>query len=206
MNVTGYDLADYVRNWQREQGLTELSVCEIILVQPEFHQLRQYVGIANVFWSHIQMESFLGWGSTCHDQTPKNERSTLLQLSTVHRYFGGRLPPRESCFFWIDYFCLRQCRSDFDVDCTIDLIKDVGTVVAAMDTGFEYIKRSFCVLELYGAVSGGSNLVCTAGADKDLVRQFLASDRADVNNIGRTGGLAPSTWPTPGPAVQRTSA
>jgi len=185
-NVTGCDLAEYIRKWQREKHVDHLSVCEIILVEPEFQDLRQYVGIANVFWSHIQMESFLGSSSTYHDQNEKREDSTLYMLNNAHRKFQDRLPPKDSCFYWLDYFCLRQCKSDVEVQCTIELIKDIGNVVSAIDTKFEYIKRPFCILELYAAVQGNSNLMCLNGATspKYTMCLMLAADRAEAEAAG----------------------
>jgi len=182
-NVTGYDLADYTRKWQRSKGLEHLSVCEIILVEPDFQHLRQYVGLANVFWSHIQMESFLGMSSTYHDKNDRNEDSTLWQLLSVHNKFGNRLPDQDSLFLWVDYFCLKQCQSDFNVDCVIELINDIGTLVAALDSKFEYLKRSFCVLELYGAVRGSSNLLVNCPINATDMRKIIASDRAEATGI-----------------------
>merc|ERR1740123_1567535 len=100
----------------------------------------------------------------------------------AQKKFRGRLPPRDTCFFWLDYFCLRQCQRDFDVDCTVELIKDIGRVVSAIDNKFEYLKRSFCILELYGAIAGGSDLMCLQKitSSKDRMQQFLAADRAEV--------------------------
>jgi len=146
MNVTGYDLADYIRKWQKDNHLEHLSVCEIILVKPEFQHLRQYVGFANVLWSHIQQESFLGYSSTYHDQNTKTEMSTQCMMDFAHMDFQDRLPQEDSCFYWLDYFCLRQCQGNFDVDCTIELIQDIGKVVSAVDSSFQYIKRHFGVV------------------------------------------------------------
>lgn len=180
MNVTGYDLAAYIRQWHRAKGFDNLSVCEIILLEPEFQHLRQYIGIANVFWSHIQKESFLGDVSTYHCTNTNNETATVLALDRVHNSIGDRLPCKDSCFFWLDYFSRRQCQSDLNVDCIIKLIKDIGTVVAAVDTKFEYFKESFRVLELCGAVYGGCNLMMITSLSKYRMQQILARDRAEA--------------------------
>jgi len=192
-NVTGYDLAEYIRKWQHTKHLNHLSVGEIILVEPDFKHLRQYASIANVFWSHIQMESFVGSSSTYHDQSTKNEMSTIYMMNDAHSDFKGRLPPQDSCFYWLDYFCLRQCRSDFDVDCTIELIKDIGKVVSAIDSNFEYIKRSFCILELYAAVQGNSNLMClnSVTSSKYDMCQILAVDRAEATGRNQKFWVGP---------------
>jgi len=40
-----------------------------------------------------------------------------------------------------------------DIEATVTLIKDIGTLVASIDATVEYTKRSFCLFELYAAVS-----------------------------------------------------
>jgi hypothetical protein len=50
-------------------------------------------------------------------------------------------------FFWLDYFCLRQLQSDFKLRAVIALVGEIGKTIAAV-TG-EYLRRSFCVLELF---------------------------------------------------------
>ena len=47
----------------------------------------------------------------------------------------------------------------FEVHRIFEMIGDIGTLVASVDYDWQYIKRSFCVLELYSAVVGGCNLV-----------------------------------------------
>jgi len=187
MNVTGFDLIDYVCKWQRNKGLHQLSVCEIILMEPEFQHLRQYVGIANVYWSHIQRESFLGSFSTSHNQNVKEERSTLGLLNSAHFKFGLHLPPKDQCFCWIDYFCVRQCESDFDVGCTIELITEIGIVVAAVDQNFEFVKQPFCIAEVFAAVHSHGTLLCfqMITTSKENMRQYLAVDQAAVTDENR---------------------
>jgi len=129
------------------------------------------------------MESFLGFASTYHDKRDRGECSTLWQLLEVHNKFGNRLPDQDSLFLWVDYFCLKQCQSDFNVDCVIELINDIGTLVAALDSKFEYLKRSFCVLELYGAVRGSSNLLVNCPINATDMRKIIASDRAEATGI-----------------------
>jgi len=50
-----------------------------------------------------------------------------------------------------------------------------------MDTKFEYVKRSFCILELYGAIQGGGNLLCLHSFSTDGIRRILADDGAKVS-------------------------
>jgi hypothetical protein len=81
-NVKGYDVAEFIRHLLKqleasEAGqeilrtrnihLSKLSVVELILVHPAFADLRKFVGVADLFWSHTQAEPFLGarGESTC---------------------------------------------------------------------------------------------------------------------------------------------
>jgi hypothetical protein len=59
-NVIGYDVAGAIRTWLAENGCSQLSVCEAILLKDEMRPLRQHVDKAKVFWSHMQQEPFLG--------------------------------------------------------------------------------------------------------------------------------------------------
>ena len=49
-------------------------------------------------------------------------------------------------------FSLRQCVSDFHVNATLELIRDIGFVDATANE--DYFTRSFCVLESYAILSG----------------------------------------------------
>ena len=81
-NIIGYDLVAFVRKFlkdaestsigqeiKKKRGidLSKLSVAEFILIHPDFADLRKFVSDANLYWSHIQCEPFLGRGrdSTC---------------------------------------------------------------------------------------------------------------------------------------------
>jgi len=131
----------------------------------------------------------LGANSTFHDQNTKWEKSTLFALNKAEEDFGGRLPAKESRFIWLDYFCLKQCQSDFDTGCTIELIEDIGSVLSAIDSNFDYVNRSFCILELYGAFKGGANLMCMSPLlfTKEEMRKVLAVERTKATYSGREG-------------------
>merc|ERR1712087_419886 len=73
---------------------------------------------------------------------------------------NGQLPAAADRFPWLDYFCLRQLQHDFHPDRVIILIQNIGCLVSSMDRRMTYLKRSFCVLEMYGAVSAGLPYVC----------------------------------------------
>jgi len=59
------------------------------------------------------------------------------------------------------------------VACTtgaLELVKDIGLVVAALDPKFEYLSRSFCILETFAAVAGNADLFCfTRNSSGNLV-------------------------------------
>lgn len=63
-NMTGYDVCDFLRRWLKQKGYEKLSVCEVILTQELFRDMRCHVKRANVFWSHIQLEDFRGVDGT----------------------------------------------------------------------------------------------------------------------------------------------
>merc|ERR1712217_405890 len=77
--MTGYDLADFLRGWLTREDHQDLSACEVILLDKRFDDLRQYVGVANVFWSHVQMEGFIGCKSRQHGRATQKELWTTLR-------------------------------------------------------------------------------------------------------------------------------
>jgi len=104
----------------------------------------------------------------------------------------------------------RQRNSDFDMQCVIEVTKDVGTTVAAMDPTVEYLKQSLGAAKWCGAVPGGSKWLCLTPFPKDWLRQILTSDRAEATRgrfiVEGVLGSAPSTGLQPRPAARRTSA
>ena len=58
--VTGYDICAYVRDWAKRFGYDKLSVVEIILIDENLKALRQFVGPAKVFLSHVQVMPSIG--------------------------------------------------------------------------------------------------------------------------------------------------
>jgi hypothetical protein len=78
------------------------------------------------------------------------------------------------------------------VDATLELIHDIGDVVATANDG--YLTRSFCLLEVYAAVRGKTELMivyvpektevdskrasATREVDRDRVSNFITSDPA----------------------------
>merc|ERR1739845_214072 len=88
----------------------ELSACESILLDGHLSYIRAHVGIACLFWSHVQRESLLG------------DSSTLRSLA---------LCCASEVFVWLDYMPIRQLRSgDFSPLRIIELIRDTGSMTA----------------------------------------------------------------------------
>jgi len=143
-NIFGYDLCFYIRRWLTDRRLTTLSLCEVILTQKEFKDLRKYVGRAGVFWSHLQSEPLLS-ASACSEGKPTT-------LSAMACYI---MQSQESPFIWVDYLCLRQASGQaFELSCIIQGIHQMGSVVACVDEKMEYTKRSFCLAESFAAIVG----------------------------------------------------
>ena len=83
----------------------------------------------------------------------------------------------EGSKVWVDYFCLRQLRSDFQPEQIEELIRETGAVWVHMDgavTGSSYPTRSFCVFETAAAIENGATLMI---------------------KTPNSGPLQPPTWP-----------
>ena len=140
-----------------KKALSELSVAEVILLEPRLEKFREYIRPATIFYSHAQR------------QDPLQE---LWKLEHPRPQHVSALGPAERRFFWIDYFCLRQLVSDFRVDQVLELVKECGTLLADLDDGLQYLRRSFCLLELFGAVRGEANIL----VQTDLSKRELATE------------------------------
>eukprot|EP00929_Paragymnodinium_shiwhaense_P047267 TRINITY_DN23970_c2_g1_i1.p1 TRINITY_DN23970_c2_g1~~TRINITY_DN23970_c2_g1_i1.p1 ORF type:complete len:337 (-),score=47.12 TRINITY_DN23970_c2_g1_i1:154-1164(-) len=157
-------LSDFLRQWLVKNEHMDKSVCEVIQLDDRFSHIRRHVGTARVFWSHLQLESFLRghWG--------EGECTAGHIANAVRSHDIGVDDP-----IWLDYFCLRQCKSDFVPEVVVELIGWIGKVVASMNGTLkfmvmadgrigawqlmgEYLKRSFCILELFAAVKGRASL------------------------------------------------
>jgi hypothetical protein len=107
-------------------------------------------------------------------------------------------------FFWLDYFCLRQCQNDFVAELIVPLVHSIGTLVAHIDVSVNelekgsaykdanYLQRSFCILELYAAVVGEVSLVCHTGFESYALEDILSSDPPRDDN-GKVSGLQVSS-------------
>lgn len=171
-NMTGYDLVDSLRSWLKAESYEGHSMCEVVLIDDRFKDLRKYVGKATVFWSHLQVEGFFGHSPLVGFRT-EGVRSYNSTCYYLWLHFHGA-PPEDS-YVWMDYFCLRQCQSDFKVQRIIQIIGDINNTVACFDTNFEYTTRSFCVLELYAtSLAGGSLKACQNVGLHDYMEALLS--------------------------------
>ena len=167
VNVVGYDLADYIRSWLKREGHQSKSLCEVVLVDERFKELRPKVGVANVFWSHLQKESVV-------PHTGQN-MSTLGSLEKWIQSASRESTHPNMKFIWLDYFSLRQAQTgDFDSSAVIELMRGMVAFVACIDPHLEYTQRSFCVLEVFAALSGGVGITCySPGEWYDVVRHKM---------------------------------
>jgi hypothetical protein len=243
-NVVGYDLANFLRSWLLDNGCKQLSVCEAILLKPELQHLRKHVKHAEIFWSHMQQEPFLGEilsefsgtdstgcvdpqlkggavastagllrevlhirGSAAQFGSRKRALTALAKLQGFTNYgefkdtedmadmegsamvglakaaltlsqwkgelekqsaalalfnkrtdFAGEILAAEEEDFlnrlanqipiWMDFFCLRQCVSDFDLGAVRSIIGLFPVFVAAPQS-MDYTTRLFCTYEVF---------------------------------------------------------
>lgn len=161
--LTGYDFVAAVRAWLRSQKKDHLSVCEVLLEEG-----CAGIGPANVFYSHMQQP--------CITQCIRRMHAANLTFRELH----GK---ESSTFYWLDYFTLRQCRPDFDLDQIQLAIKASGCTLAEIDSELDYIGRSFCVFEIYSTVSAQKallvNVVPPANDDDKSVDEVLDERAVD---------------------------
>jgi len=150
---TGYDLAEATKMWLRMNNAEDKSVCEVL-------KERGWEGIGEleVFLSHVQAES--PW-------------ETLVAMSFIDNRHGParRGTKHEGSKVWVDYFCLRQLRSDFQPEQIEELIRLTGAVyvhIDGADTNSSYPTRSFCVLEFSSAVKGKATIMIFTPIDGPL--------------------------------------
>ena len=117
----------YIRQWLNEHAFADRSLVEVILTEPEFSDLRVYVGLASAFWSHLQSEPLIG------------SRSTLATMAAYLQLDQEEAKDEEArCsmdpFVWCDYLCLRRAASnDFQKLCVVEYIRKAGTLVSCID-------------------------------------------------------------------------
>ena len=143
--LTGYDLAEAIKVWLKNYNNAEdKSVCEVLKERGW-----EGIGEAEVFLSHVQAESIF---QTLDAMDNIDQRVGPARKGTKH----------QNSKVWVDYFCLRQLKNDFQTQQVEQLIRETGAVYVSMDgkeTGSSYPKRTFCVFELASAVENGATLI-----------------------------------------------
>ena len=83
---------------------------------------------------------------------------------------------------WVDYVSLRPCqKGDWDPAVVVELVADLGVVVAAIDYRMLFLSRSWCVFEIYCAARAvlehGGHLHCPieSGWRYEAKKALLAS-------------------------------
>jgi len=160
--VTGYDLAEAIKVWLKNNNAEDKSVCEVLKERGW-----QGIGEAEVFLSHVQAETPL---ETL--RAMKNIDGVRDDIGRRPWEHGAQAAPSytnvDGVFtvhtekIWVDYFCLRQLKNDFKTQQVEQLIRKTGRVFVFIDgeeTGSSYPTRSFCVFELASAVENGAALM-----------------------------------------------
>jgi hypothetical protein len=197
-NVVGYDIVEYIKCWLKEYNTNEnnfkyLSMCEVILVDPQFEEIRPCVGIANIFVSHMQSEPLLGNPIHTFEMGTNNRMPIKTFESTMHLLWANGTFNKSlslaSSYLWMDYTSLRQCQKDFKPKIVVQLIKEIGTVLCLMDSELRIMQRSFCVLELFAATEDEqTKLVCQTNqgirsrVEHKLAENPVRSKKAKAHN------------------------
>ena len=154
IETVGYDLAEACRAFLEAKGCEHLSVCEFLHGEGNPH-----VGRASAFYSHSQMfdSELMVYNMQCYEMRVLDGGRTY----DMSELWDSPPEPSEMSRWWIDYFVLRQCRNDWDVAQISTVIRLVGHTVAELDNDFTYLRRSFCLFELFAtAQCGTARLEC----------------------------------------------
>lgn len=145
-NVVGYDLCYFIRQWLKMNNMPEYSLCEVVLTHWFFKDLKKFVGVAQLFWSHLQAEPLVSETTRVSGDT-----TTLSAISSYLRRYGAG----HNLYIWIDYACLRQASNNaFDLHAIIEGIHKIGALVACVDKRLEY-----CELLGFGSVAQGAAML-----------------------------------------------
>jgi len=133
---TGYDLAKYIRNFMEAKDYNRFSVAEVMCTA-------KYPGVgkAKAFLSHAQAE-------LCVLTT-----ANLFKAAGYAAGDGDR-SKRTTIPVFVDYFCLRQCRNDFNPSMVRRAIKRINFTIACMTlaqdgVSVEMMSRVWCGFEIY---------------------------------------------------------
>lgn len=127
--LLGYDLIEAIKCQWRELGLQAFSVAEVLYAIGH-----PGVSKATVFISHVQAESLT---------------STFTGVKRIAE--SSWTEP----IFWLDYFCLGQCVSDFRLERVKTIIRQIGSTALLTERVGQpprAISRSYCLFEWYATL------------------------------------------------------
>ena len=170
--LTGYDFAAAVRSWLKAQGKESCSVCEVLLQEGA-----EGVGLANAFYSHMQ-------------ETTMVEPGTITRISQACLTFGGSgvqvTPVASRCstksFIWLDYFSLRQCMADFELEKINAVVAEIPVTIAEVDHRLTYLTRSFCIYEVIATLRVGHPLNVQTIIPRSRLDHLLVKQPIDARN------------------------
>ena len=99
---------EFARWWLRENGHSALSLCEVVLVDDSFADVRSEVSVANVFISHMDREPLLGVSGSLGAEHGMEDMSTFQQLWEINYALSEFNVEKRYC--WLDYTSLRACQ------------------------------------------------------------------------------------------------
>lgn len=171
--LTGYDLCEAVRAWLRAEDKEQQSVCEVLRSEGSPH-----IAQANVFYSHVQRFS-IGATIYCMGRACRDHAHALRRAGRGSPKQTG-LVKTEGLFFWLDYFCLRQCQSDFNIPNVLSVVKQIGCTLAEIDAHMDYLSRTWCILELISTIMGDAMLLVAVRLEPHELTRKLHATRVDV--------------------------
>ena len=175
-NLTGYDLCAAICGWLQSQGYEDRSVLEVLTERPEW---REYIGRANVFYSHAD-------GASIGHTLDYMERGCDLYSTELPKDRDGKT------YFWLDYVTLRQCQCcpsphappgwpnprDFDLKSVNALIKEVGFTMAELGARpLRYLTSAFCLYESFSALPTPTKPTSARGFSHDDEKTRKKRDR-----------------------------
>ena len=126
--LTGYDVCKAVKKFMRDKQYEAYSLVEA-LICAQYSSDILCAGKAHIFFSHAQLED--PWTTLRAIWNKCNGQTLLL-------------------YFFIDYFCLRQCVSDFHPHLVKLAIRKIGWTVLMIDPVScpSVLQRVWCVFEI----------------------------------------------------------
>lgn len=130
--LTGYDFCTAIRSWLTKEGKNEYSVVETLCDWDD-----SGIGKADIFISHVQSESL------------ESTFAGMMGAVITNRYGRAKQEVHgPNTTFWVDYFVLRQLKSDFDAIKIAEVINAIRCTRIIVDPELCYFTRSFCMFEL----------------------------------------------------------